>query len=200
MKYVINTQKKVRLVPSKGYYFNNDISIEGDSVKEVINKLLSEIEYQDWYSTNESMSFGIIEYEVGEVPTGSHSWSSIRDKERDLDLKAYNKILGSSIEIPKTVKIYFNQKILLVSDEIKNLITKHKGYKNMVRLWKEVEKSRNAASIKLKADQIAIKKENDIFLLASMMKRMDKKEFKKTLKDASLLEANLPAELKLTML
>ena len=50
----------------------------------------------------------------------------------------------------------------------------------------------------MKADQIAIKKENDIFLLANIMKK-NGKDFKKILKAASTLEATLPEELKLTM-
>lgn len=200
MKQVITTQKKVRLTPASFTGYSDNMSIEGNSIKEVINTLMNDLQYQDWYSTSgPSTQFGIFEYEVGEVPVGSHNWAYIRDEERINDLKAFQtRAFGSSPIVPETTKIYFNQKVVMLDDEIQKLITGHRGYKNMVRLWKEVEKARNATAVQMKADQIAIKKENDIFLLANIMKK-NGRDFKKILKAASTLEATLPEELKLTM-
>jgi hypothetical protein len=199
MKYTITTTKEYRLFVLTGFgssslniqgssvknvigFGSSSLNIQGSSVKNVIDSLLLEIENQNTYAElGPSVTFALAEYEVGEIPCSTYSW------------------MPGEPSISSFKPVYFNQKFV---EDPKNpgqlldpneLIKKHKGYKNMVRLWKEVEKEAQRKVIESQKENIRIKKENDILLLASIIKR--NKDFKKMLKDASNLKT--PEDLQL---
>ena len=206
MRHVINLEKKVRLT-SLSFGFS-DMNVEGRNVKEVINNFLNDIELQNWYAeAGESTPFVIYEYKVGKVPVGSHSWNHVKsEKQMDIDaLQSALRYAGESeVKIPEFTNIYFNQKVLLKNEEVQELLKRHRGYRNMQRLWKEVEKRKNADIVKVlrnqelrRLEQEKIRKENDIFMLANMMKRH--RDFKKMLRSADEMSKTMKDELNLNM-
>lgn len=204
MKHIINTRKEYRLFCCYPHFIISHFNIAGSSVKNVIDSLLLEIEYQEKYAElGPDTVFGLVEYEVGEIPASTSDWM-IKNDENIIVQNNYgidavstiSNILSSnefnSTSSVKSRPVYFNKK--LVEDpknpgqllDPNDLIKRHKGYKNMVRLWKEVEKERQRSVIKAREANIRIKKENDIILLASIMKR--NKDFKKMIKEASSIK------------
>lgn len=209
MKFKIQTQKKVRLVFFQ--YSFPDIFIEGKNVKEVINRLLTDPTYLNYYvESYPACVFKIYEYEKGVVPRGAAQWNWIEENEDDL---SYVKLVSDAFKndakvssiaesvyskIDKTMSIYFNQKILMEVEQVDMLIKKHRGYKNAMKLVDQLQKQKKRHDEENSVNQERIKKENEIFMLAKMMS--NNKDFKKMLREASVLQRNISPDMKLTMI
>lgn len=193
MKVKIDTQKKVRLVPFNAS-FRKSWFIEGTSVKEVLDLLMSEPVYLNNYIEEyPNCVFKIYEYELGKLPYGCTAWDCLSS---NYEVAEDLAVLGNTSGLFETL-VYFNQKILLDVVKVDELIKKHKGYKNAMNLVNDIHKQRKFKENETRLEQIRIRKENDIFTLAKMMKV--NKDFKKMLKEASKLESKLAPEVKLEM-
>ena len=184
----IATQKRVSIIygfmlgsfdtrACNPFVSSSGIEFEGKNSKDVISQFLNSPEAQDLWSEDKSFTFLIVQYDKGEI------------------LESFSSKTGTS---ETTRPIYFNQTILADHDETLELIKKNrKGYKNMERLWEEAALERTRCARANKKEQIKVKRENDIFLLAKIMRASD---FKKLLKEAKTLKESWPKELKLDII
>lgn len=203
MKIKIDIEKRVRLAAySFGFSFH-EWTIEGKNVKEVINALMTDPTHlNNFVEAYPNCHFKIYEYEVGKLPYNSSRWDLIQlEKEKEEDIKAFDRaspgIYDTYMKSEKMMPVYFNQKVIVEFEQVDELIKKHRGYKNYMKLVDTVLKQRKRNDETQAKQQERIRKENDIFVLARMMK--NNKDFKKMLKEASNLEKGLVPDMKLTM-
>jgi len=152
------------------YGLSNTIEIEGDTIDELVDLLMTEPTYLDKFVDMSVVSMEILKpkfkihtYLVGELPNGSMQWENPESK------NTYEEDWEQATAL-KPIKVYFDKSVVVNSTEMDKLIVEHSGYMYYVKLVNDVVNAKKMDENKHRVEQAAIKKQNDIYMLAKMIK------------------------------
>lgn len=198
MKHTFNSERKIRLVGNAYSMSNsptgiNDLNIEGKSVKEVINSLMTDPTYLNYYVEHPNLACFIFQYDEAKVDPSITKWYATPEVEKEraddlaaLGLKRDELMKDMKVKFPQVdwhQSLYFNQTILHNPTEVKAMIEKHPKYKQAQKLIAQVEAAKKKAALAGYEEQKQIRKENDVWTLAKLIKHHEK-DFGKLLKQA----------------